>query len=294
VGPVTGRVDAGKHQREGGRGFWRAGPVGPGFTHEQCLPKLLAAAEAFLRRQSRDRPFFLYFPLTAPHDPWVPLPAYRGRSRAGDRGDLVTQVDSTVGSLLSILAERGLAENTLVVFTSDNGAHWLPDEMSRTGHRANGPWRGQKSDAWEGGHRMPLLVRWPGRILAGGTSRALVSLTDMMATFAALTGQTLPRDAGEDSTNFLPVLLGKSREARDSILSHSINGVFAVRSDRWKLIESRGSGGWSPGETSEPAQLYDLQNDPGETINQFSRRPAIVARLRRQLSEWQASDRTAR
>jgi hypothetical protein len=114
-----------------------------------------------------------------------------------------------------------------------------------------------------------------------------------MATVAALSGQRLPRDAGEDSVSFLPVLLGKSGEARDSILSHSINGVFAVRSGRWKLIESRGSGGWSPGEVPEPAQLYDLQSDPGETINQFSRKPSIVARLRQNLSAWQASGRTA-
>ncbi len=294
LGPVTGRVEGSIHQRKGGRGFWRAGPIGPGFTHEGCQPRLLAEAEAFLRRQTRERPFLLYFSLTAPHDPWVPQPEYRGRSKAGDRGDFVVQVDAAVGRILSVLQERGLADNTIVVFASDNGAHWLPDEVEKTGHRANGPWRGQKSDAWEGGHRIPLIVRWPDHVRSGSTSDALVCLSDILATAAEILGLKLPKTAAEDSISFLAVLREQARTARKSLVMHSANGVFAIRRGDWKLIEAQGSGGWSPGEVAESAQLYNLRDDPGEQANHFSDRATIAKRLRGLLRETRSSGRSPR
>jgi len=206
----------------------------------------------------------------------------------------VVQVDATVGRMLSVLQERGLADNTIVLFASDNGAHWLPDEIEKTGHRANGPWRGQKSDAWEGGHRIPLIVRWPGRVRSGATSDALVCLSDILATAAEILGLKLPKTAAEDSISFLAVLRGQARTARKSLVMHSANGVFALRRGDWKLIEARGSGGWSPGEVPESAQLYNLRDDPGEQANHFSDQATIAKRLRDLLHETRSSGRTPR
>lgn len=287
VGVPDSNVAASKHQRQGGEGFWRAGPVSPGFTHENCQPELLAKATEFLQRQTSRQPFFLYFPLTSPHDPWVPTREFLGKSQTGARGDFVAQVDAMMGRLLAVLGERGLAKNTLVIFTSDNGAHWLPDEIERTGHRANGPWRGQKSDAWEGGHRVPFIARWPGKIKPGTESPALICLTDLMATFAEITRAKLPENASEDGESFLRALRGRSRTARESLVMHSINGTFAIRRGPWKLIEGRNSGGWTKGETAEPAQLYNLAGDPAEQHNQFNQRSEIVQELRERLARFQ-------
>lgn len=272
------RLAAGRHQRQGGVGFWREGPAAPDFTPESCQPVLLGRAEAFLRRQPPDRPFFLYFPLTAPHDPWVPLAEFRGRTGLGDRADLVVQVDATVGRVMQVLRETGRERDTLVVFTSDNGAHWLPEEVARTGHPAHGPWRGQKSDAWEGGHRVPLLARWPGRVKAGTTSDALVCLVDLLATCAEIVGRPVPAGA-EDSRSFLGVLEGRRRRARESLVLHSIHGVFAYREGDWKWIEAPGSGGWSAGRGGETNQLYHLGRDPSESRNRAAREPRRAARM---------------
>ena len=280
VAPPTARIEGSKHQRQGGGGFWREGPAPPGFHPDQVLPTLAAEAGSFLRHQPTNRPFFLYLPLTAPHDPWVPTADFRGRSGAGDYGDFVTQVDATVGGILRILEERGLAQHTLVVFTSDNGAHWPPADIQRWDHRANGPWRGMKSDAFEGGHRVPFLVRWPARIKPGGTTEALVCLTDLLATFAEINDIRLPPGAGEDSRSFASVLRDPRRGGRNDLVHHSIQGVFAVRRGSWKLIEANGSGGWTSAKVETPAQLYDLASDPSETRNHFDDQPGIVRELR--------------
>ncbi len=299
--PPTNRVEGSRHQRQGGGGFWRAGPVAPGFTHESCLPALADKAEAFLERQTVGRPFFLYFALTAPHDPWVPTLAYRGRSGAGDYGDFVVQVDATIGRLLRTLEARGLAENTLVIVTSDNGAHWPPGDNVKHGHRANGPWRGQKADLFEGGHRVPLLARWPGVVKAGTVSDALIGLNDVMATVADILDAKLPKDAAEDSLSFLPALRGKKRGNRESLVHHSIQGSFAIREASWKLLLAPDSGGWSaptPGSAEAarlPAmQLYNLDRDPGERNNLVGQEPKRVARMRRMLEEWILSGRSTR
>jgi arylsulfatase A-like enzyme len=294
VGPVTARVGAGKHERQGGDGFWREGPTSPGFTHEGCQPALLEQAERFLRAQSAARPFLLYLPLTSPHDPWMPTTEFRGKSRAGERGDFVAQVDATVGRILALLDERGLAESTLVLFTSDNGAHWLPGEVERTGHRANGPWRGMKSDAFEGGHRVPFIARWPGVVAPGTTSDALISLVDVLATVAAAIGATLPADAGEDSESFLGVLRGTSRTARESLVAHSIQGAFAIRRGDWKLIDAKGSGGWTAADGDQPGQLYDLRRDPGETQNRIASEPEVARELRELLARIREEGRSRR
>ena len=250
--PPTGSAPASEMRRRGGDGFWRAGAIAPGFTHQAVLPAIAEKAESFIGKQSAARPFFLYLPLTAPHTPWMPAAEFRGRSGAGYYGDFVAHVDDVAGRVLRALDRAKVRDNTLVVFTSDNGAHWLPSDIEAWGHRANGALRGQKSDIWEGGHRIPFIVRWPGRIRAGGTSQELICLTDVLATVAGIVHAPLPRDAAEDSVNLLPVLLGRTLRApiREAIVHHSGDGTFGIRQGTWKLALGLGSHGFSEPERS--------------------------------------------
>jgi arylsulfatase A-like enzyme len=260
------------------------------------LPALTEKAVAFIEKQSAEKPFFLYLPLTAPHTPWMPTAEFRGRTGADYYGDFTAQVDDTAGRVLKALNESGLAGNTLVVFTSDNGAHWLPEDIAKWGHRANGNLRGQKADIWEGGHRIPLIVRWPGNIKTGSRSDQLVCLTDMMATIAALTGTPLLEDAGEDSLDFSPVLLGRKpgTPLRDTLVHHSADGTFAIRQGQWKLAMALGSRGFSlpkdlvPKAGEAEGQLYNLRDDPQEQHNLWLREPKIVARLKALLEKLKA------
>ena len=284
-----------KMRRHGGNGFWREGAIAPGFRHVDVLPTLAERAVRFVKQQTRDKPFFLYFPLTAPHTPWMRLDEFRGRSGAGDYGDFVAQVDATVGRLLDAIDEQQLAGNTLVIFTSDNGAHWLPSDIEQWGHRANANWRGQKADIWEGGHRVPLVVRWPGVVAPGSHSEQLVCLTDVLATAAAIVGQTLARDEGEDSFSVLSVLTGQksAQPLREAIVHHSADGTFAIRQGPWKLAMKLGSHGFSEPKNVEPdasgpqGQLYHLGEDPTESRNRWLDEPAVVERLTRLLSSYQ-------
>jgi arylsulfatase A-like enzyme len=289
-------IAASEMRRKGGGGFWRAGAIAPTFKHEAVLPALTEKAVAFIEKQSAEKPFFLYLPLTAPHTPWMPTAEFRGRTGVDYYGDFVTQVDDTVGRVLKALDESGLAGNTLVVFTSDNGAHWLPEDIAKWGHRANGNLRGQKADIWEGGHRIPLMVRWPGNIKTGSRSDQLVCLTDMMATIAALTGTALLEDTGEDSLDFSPVLLGRKpgTPLRDTLVHHSADGTFAIRQGQWKLAMALGSRGFSlpkdlvPKAGEAEGQLYNLRDDPQEQHNLWLREPKIVARLKALLEKLKA------
>lgn len=181
--------------------FWRPGPIAPGLKIDQVLPTLTQKAVSVLRERAAKpgQPFFLYFPLTAPHTPWVPNDEFRGRSKAGDYGDFTAQVDAALGEVMRTLEETGLAHSTLIVFTSDNGAHWTPEDKEKFTHRANAGWRGMKADIWEAGHRVPFVARWPGKIRPGAVAEELGCLTDLLATVAEITGQKLPDDAGEDS-----------------------------------------------------------------------------------------------
>lgn len=267
--------------------FWRKGPIAPGFEIPQVLPTLTGKAESIIReRAGKPQPLFLYLPLTAPHTPWTPLSPFQGRSKAGIYGDFVAQVDDTLGRVLQAIDDAGAAGNTLVVFTSDNGADWREADKAQFAHRANAKWRGEKADAWDGGHRIPCLARWPGQIRPGTVSGQLGCHTDWMATAAAVTGFRLPRNAGEDSFSLLPALRGTARKPiREAIVHHSNDGVFAIRQGSWKLILGLGSGGFSPPRTVEPTpdgpkgQLYDLAADPGEARNLWLERPEMVRKL---------------
>lgn len=279
--------------------FWRPGPIAPGLKIEEVLPTLRDKAVGYLQQRAKtpNQPFFLYFPLTGPHTPWVPQPQYRGKSGAGIYGDFVMQCDDVLGAVLKTLDDTGLASNTIVVFTSDNGAHWTPEDKKKYPHRANASWRGMKADIQEAGHRIPFLVRWPGVVKAGAVNNDPGCLTDLMATVAEIAGKTLPRDAGEDSFSLLPALKG-GKGTRDTIVHHSVDGVFAIKQDEWKLIFGRGSGGFSqpkkidvkPGEPE--GELYNLAKDPGETTNLYLKNPEVVKRLTALMDRYKQEGRS--
>ena len=227
------------------------------------LPRLGQRAVSYIADHAAaakaGQPFFLYLPLTSPHTPILPTPEWQGKSGLGIYGDFVMQTDAVVAEVLAALEKHGLADNTLVVFTSDNGCSPAAGtaELERQGHFASGQFRGSKSDIWDGGHRVPFSVRWPGRIKAGSQCAQLICHTDLIATCAEILGAKLPDNAGEDSVSILPALLGKDpTPLRATVVHHSINGRFAIRQGPWKLELCPGSGGWGkPGDADASAML---------------------------------------
>jgi arylsulfatase A-like enzyme len=272
--------------------FWREGGIAPGYKHEEVLPTFTAEAEAFLKAASPGKPFFLYLALPAPHTPWLPLKPFLGKSKAGIYGDFVAQVDDTVGRVLEVLDNRKLAENTIVIFTSDNGPVWYDADEKKFGHASTGPFRGMKGDAWEGGHRMPFVVRWPGVAKAGSTSDVTICHTDFLATAADVLDVTVPEGQGQDSVSFAAVLKdGSKKQNRETTIHQSSGRVLALRSGDWKLIPSLGSGGFSQPRKERPVkggpkgQLYNLRTDPGETTNLYLENPELVTKLSKQHAE---------
>jgi arylsulfatase A len=296
----TARIAASKHRRQGGGGFWRAGPIAPSFKHENVLPAITDKAVQYIREQTPTEPFFLYFALTAPHTPWMPTADFAGKSQVGYYGDFVMQTDAAIGRVLAALDAGALTENTLVIITSDNGSHWPPADITRWKHRSNHIYRGQKADLWEGGHRVPFLARWPGKIPAAAVSNELICHTDFFATVAAVLGARLPDNAAEDSYNILSALRGErtERSIRESIVHHSGDGAFAIRHGPWKLCLALGSQGFSDPKNIEPkkggprGQLYNLANDPAEERNLWSDQPEVVQRLTNLLDQYKRDGRS--
>ena len=266
------------------------------------VPTLTDRAVAVLddRAKQPDRPFFLYFPLPSPHTPWLPTPEFMGTSKAGLYGDYVRETDAMIGRVLDALERNGQAENTVIIFTSDNGAHWTPEDLREyPDHHANADWKGMKADIWEGGHRIPFVIRWPGQIEPNTVSSETASLTDFMATAAAIVDIPLPDDAAEDSFDLLPALRRSNvRPIRSSIIDHSIDGMFTIRQGDWKLELGLGSGGFSqPARIKPPpggpqGQLYNLATDPQESDNLWSKYPEMVAQLSALLTRQQDAGRT--
>ncbi len=264
----------------------RKGAAAPGFEAVDVLPALSRKTVEIIGQRAADaragKPFFIYLPLTSPHTPILPTSEWQGKSGLGAYGDFVMQTDAAVGEIFGALEKTGLAESTLVIFTSDNGCSPAAGtgNLEKQGHFASGQFRGFKADIWEGGHRVPFLVRWPGKVKAGSQNTRLICHTDLMATCADVVGAKLPDNAGEDSVSFLPALLGTDKPApRDAVVHHSIQGKFAIRRGQWKLALCAGSGGWSKGGGPESPQLYDFDADPGETKNLAAEKPGIVAEL---------------
>jgi len=283
---------------------------------DMMTEKLISQLEGFAKEE---KPFFLYYTPHQPHAPFRPNPRFKGSSQAGVYGDVVQELDWSVGELLNTLDRLELSENTLVIFSSDNGSslrfatpnnpEWGRDATvkqselnAENAHRTNGPnnMRGGKGDLIEGGHRVPFLVRWPGKIKPGTRSAETISQTDMMATFAAIIGSELPPDAGEDSYNVLLAFLGENLPDPERPLVFSSGGVDAlsIRMGKWVYIEGQGDRGYqemvrgksfpepSPGDP--PAQLYDLEADLGETNNLYNQHPEIVKMLKQKLEEIKA------
>lgn len=272
----------------------------------EMLPRLEKQAVAYLAEHAAaakaGQPFFLYVPLTSPHTPILPTPEWQGKSGLGAYGDFVMQTDAVVGSILGALDEHGLTANTLVIFTADNGCSPQADTpgLEQQGHFASAGLRGYKADIWDGGHRVPFFVRWPGRVAPDTTSAQLLCHTDLLATCAEILGAQLPANAGEDSVSFLPVLMGTTNAAlREAVVHHSIEGKFSIRQGQWKLILAPGSGGWGkPGDVAARAaglpehQLYDLERDLAESHNLVAAHPAEVARLTALLERYVAAGRS--
>ena len=279
------------------KSFGRKGPAAPGFEAVDVLPTLTAKAVEYIGQTKS--PFFLYLPLNAPHTPIVPTKAWQGKSGLNAYGDFVMETDWAVGEVMAALDKAGLAKNTLVIFTSDNGCSPAADTtlLEERGHFASENRRGYKADIFDGGHRIPLIVRWPGQVQPGAKSDQLVCLNDLMATCAEMLGVKLPENAGEDSVSWLPAWRGEIHPR--VLIHHSINGSFAIRDGQWKLELCPDSGGWAapqPGSLEDKGlplvQLYDMQKDMGERTNECQAHPEIVARLTSLLEKYVAEGRS--
>jgi len=277
------------------RTYIRKGLATKDFEAIDVLPTLTAKAVQYIDERAKaaaagdDKPFFLYMPLSAPHTPIAPTKDFQGKSGLNDYGDFVMQVDHTVGQVMDALNRRGLADNTLVIVTSDNGCSPAANfkQLAEKGHNPSCVFRGHKADIFEGGHRIPFIARWPGHVKPGSACGLTICLTDLLATCAAIVGAKLPDNAGEDSVNILPALTGApAGPLREAVVHHSVNGSFSIRQGKWKLELCPGSGGWSdpkPNSKEErtlpDVQLYDLTADISERRNLQAEQPDVAARL---------------
>jgi arylsulfatase A len=275
--------------------FWREGGISPDLKLIEVLPRFTDEAIEVIQRRDADKPLMLYLAYPGPHTPWLPTPEFVGKSEVGMYGDFMMMIDHEIGRVLATLDAAEMSKDTLLVFTSDNGPVWHPEDIERFSHDPAGGLRGMKGDAWEGGHRMPFIARWPGHAAAGSTSAQTICFTDLLATLAEITGTALPEGAGLDSISFLPALRGETYR-RPPIVMETGNRLMMIRSGPWKLIDGLGSGGFSkpstvkPGPNDPAGQLYHLLDDPAETTNRFAEQPEIVKRLQAEMRDIIAVD----
>lgn len=282
----------------------RKGPMMKDWDPVKILPAITDRAVRYVEERAKSsQPFFLYFALTSPHYPVVPLPEFAGKSQAGAYGDFVVQTDAAVGAVMDALQRAGADKNTLVIFTSDNGPEVASevkigayDRIQKSQHASMAAWRGVKRDSWEGGHRVPFIARWVGKIPAGKTNNSLIGHLDLMATIAALTGFQLTSEAAPDSYNQLPALLKNKTTQRDALVYHEANGHLALRQGNWVLVDSNtcGDGNKEPEwfrqarglhNCAEPGALYNLKEDPAQAKNLYESQPEKVRALKTQLDK---------
>jgi len=290
--------------------FWRKGIKSRSLEFDQVLDDLLIEAKGFIKKESQAKtPFFLYFPLTAPHMPVIPTEQFRGTSGKGLYGDFISQVDWTAGEILKLLEELNMEENTLVIFASDNGSPMRrlnatgPDHVTDEtlkyynagSHQSNSLYRGIKGDSYEGGHRVPFIVSWPAKLSGGRKVHKTICLTDIFETIVEVTGGITPEGQAEDSFSFFPTLSDdKEDKNRPPVIHHSGGkGMYAIRSGNWKLILGNGSGARSKPVGSpfqRPYQLYDLDKDPAESNNLIDSEINVAGALESEFSEIQGKD----
>ena len=288
----------------------RPGLVAPDFDHEEVDMVFLKKSLDFLDRHSKEepsKPFFLFHSLQAVHLPSFPGKDFQGKTTAGPHGDFIFEFDDIVGRLLQKIDDLGLTDNTLVIVTSDNGPEvgTVGNMRKIYGHDGARPWRGVKRDDWEGGHRVPFIAKWPGKIKPGSLSDQTICQTDIMATCAAITSAKLPADAAEDSFNILPALLGtdEGKPIRPYTLHQTPSLAMAIRRGEWKYLDHKGSGGNKypkqglkdnvvENAPDAPGQLYNLETDPGETKNLYYECPEIVKELQGLLEKSKQSGRS--
>lgn len=269
--------------------YGHPGAMAPGWKLEAVMPELTRRSVRYIE-ESGDEPFFLYFPLTAPHTPIVPTAEFRGMSSAGDYGDFVCEVDWCAGRIMDALERKGIADNTLLVFTSDNGPEYTAYERVREhGHYSMALLRGLKGDTWEGGHRVPFIARWPGITPSGSVCDRLSTLGDLMATCADIVGTELPGGAGEDSISILPLLRSEMNTVRSSAVHHTCSGKFAIRKGDWVFIDAPSGDDnhepeWFKKERGYlahdcPGELFNLKDDIAERVNRHRDHPEVVRKL---------------
>lgn len=290
---------------EEGNAEGRPGPMVEGWRQDAVMPTLTAKAVEWIGAQAgQEKPFFLYFPWTSPHAPIVPAKEYQGTTKAGPYGDFVHQSDAHTGALLAALDKHGFRDNTLVIFTADNGPeHYAYERVRKHDHRSVGDLRGLKRDLWEGGHRVPFVVRWPGVVEAGAVNTALTSQIDLMATLAAIVGFDLPDNAAEDSYDQLPVWKGEKNAVRDTLIQNTWEDGYAIRQGDWIFI-NKPSGDVSSvpkwycdamgyEENPHPAGLYNLKDDLGQRTNRYAEERERADALNAKLKAIQESGHSA-
>ena len=281
-------------------GWWREGPTSKDFVHEDVTPNFFRRSYKYIQERAlEEKPFFLYLPLPSPHTPILPTKEWQNKSGLNPYGDFVMMVDDYMRQLAKTIKDAGIEDNTLIIFTSDNGCSPRANfkVLAEKGHHPSSIYRGQKADIFEGGHRVPFIVKWPAKIEKGSTSDETICSTDMLATCAEIVDYKLADNEGEDSYSLLTLLEQNKLDGpvREATVHHSINGNFAIRKGEWKLITCPGSGGWSfpkPKkdqavlDTLPPMQLYNLMKDPGETNNLIVENKEIANELKALLKKY--------
>ena len=269
--------------------WWRNGEMSKSFKVENCLDKIVEEGVSFITNQVKSnpqKPFMLYLPLTGPHTPWMPSDNFKDTSEPGTYGDFISQIDHVVYQITETLKSLNIEDNTLLIFSSDNGAHWSEEDVQNYAHHSNWDRRGQKGDIWDGGHHIPLFVKWPDKIKNAATYTHTVSLIDIIATLADITGQQINKKYAEDSFSFYKILNGNYQEpVRENLIYISAGGQLAIKKNEWKFNDCLGSGGFTAPSILKPVaggpegQLYNLDKDPLESINLYLQETSKVKEL---------------